>query len=418
MRRTGRFNGSTRLAVALAAVALAGCASVSGEAHQAELSPVVPPTAPPAPEGVNPFVGARLYVNPDYVKAVQGLEATHTSEASLLKRMESLPTAIWLSWIADTKEVSRYLDDALQQQKAGGQPVVPLFVVYDLPGRDCAAESSAGELAADAAGEARYQHAFIDVIAAAFRAHPDQRIAVVLEPDSLSNLVTNLERPRCQTAEGIYKRGIAYAISKLSLPNVFLYLEAAHAGWLGFPKNIDRAAALYKNVLTMAGGPDRVRGFALNVSNYDPAVDPAKTPRDSNLRRQRRDGLRRRPRQGPRPGRRHRQGVRHRHRPRRARVHPLDRLQLVQRQRGRSRRAATRGASAAHRRLPLCEGPGRVRWDLRPERPPLRSDLRLRRRHARRTPGREDVRQVPHRAPQERQPAALRASDGPRAEHV
>ena len=280
MRRTGPFNGSTPLAVVLTAVALAGCASVSGEARQTEVSPVVPPTTAPAPDGVNPFAGARLYVNPDYVKAVQGLEVAHAPEAPLLKRMESLPTAIWLSWIADTKDVPRYLDDALEQQKRDGQPVVPLFVVYDLPGRDCAAESSAGELSADATGEAGYQHAFIDVIATAFRAHPDQRIAVVLEPDSLSNLVTNLDRPRCKTAEGIYKRGIAYAISKLSLPNVFLYLEAAHAGWLGFPKNIDRAAALYKNVLTMAGGPNRVRGFALNVSNYDPAVDPAKTPRD------------------------------------------------------------------------------------------------------------------------------------------
>lgn len=30
----------------------------------------------------------------------------------------------------------------------------------------------------------------------------------------------------------------------------------------------------------MGGGADRVRGFALNVSNYDPAVDPARTPRD------------------------------------------------------------------------------------------------------------------------------------------
>ena len=280
MRRTGPFHESTRLALVLTAVALGGCAGVSSEARPAEVSPVVPPTTPPAPDGVNPFAGAQLYVNPDYVKAVRALEAAHTKEAALLKRMESLPTAIWLSWIADTKDVPRTLDDALQQQKSAGQPVVPLFVVYDLPGRDCAAESSAGELSADAAGEANYQHAFIDVIAAAFRAHPEQRIAVVLEPDSLSNLVTNLDRPRCKTAEGIYKRGIAYAISKLSLPNVFLYLEAAHAGWLGFPKNIDRAAALYKNVLTMAGGPDRVRGFALNVSNYDPAVDPAKTPRD------------------------------------------------------------------------------------------------------------------------------------------
>ena len=71
MRRTGPFNGSTRLAIVLAAGALAGCASVSGDARQAKPSPVVPPATPPAPDGVNPFAGARLYVNPDYVREIE-----------------------------------------------------------------------------------------------------------------------------------------------------------------------------------------------------------------------------------------------------------------------------------------------------------------------------------------------------------
>lgn len=279
MRPSLPFERAAALAVALTAT-LAGCASASTEARHDEVSPVVPATAPPAPEGLNPFAGARLYVNPSYVRAVQALAAAHPGDAALLKKMESQPTAIWLDLLAKVKVLPDYLDDAHAQQQAGGQPVVPVFVLYDLPGRDCAAESSAGELTADAAGEARYQHEYVDAVAAAFRAHPDQRVAVILEPDSLSNLVTNLDRPRCHAAEGIYKRGIAYAISKLSLPNVFLYLEAAHAGWLGFPKNIGRAAKLYSEVLTMAGGANRIRGFALDVSNYDPAVDPAKTPRD------------------------------------------------------------------------------------------------------------------------------------------
>ena len=78
--------------------------------------------------------------------------------------MESLPTAIRLAWIAETKGVSAPTPPARQDQ-----------------------------------------HTFIDVIAAAFRAHPEQRIAVVLEPDSLLNLVTDLDRPRCKNAEGIYK---------------------------------------------------------------------------------------------------------------------------------------------------------------------------------------------------------------------
>jgi len=241
---------------------------------------VTPATGPHAPDGVNPFDGAQLYVNPDYAKTVDGLAAAHPGEAAMLKKMAALPTAIWLSWIADTKDLPRYLDDAAAQQKAAGKPVVPTFVVYDMPNRDCNAEASAGELPANEAGEARYQREYIDVIATAFAAHPDQKIAVILEPDSLANLVTNLENPKCQAAEGIYKRGIAYAVAKLSLPNVFVYLDAAHGGWLGWPKNLGKSVQLYKEVLAMAGGPDRIRGFALNVSNYNPPKDPTNPKRD------------------------------------------------------------------------------------------------------------------------------------------
>src|SRR5437899_3199395 len=80
--------------------------------------------------------------------------------------------------------------------------------------------------------------------------------------------------------EAIYKLGIAYAIAKLSLPNVFLYLDAAHAGWLGWPKNLVKTAPMFKEILTMAGGPDRIRGFATDVSNYNPAKDPTNPKRD------------------------------------------------------------------------------------------------------------------------------------------
>jgi cellulose 1,4-beta-cellobiosidase len=243
-------------------------------------TPVTPATSPHAPDGVNPFENAKLYVNPDFVKEVDDVAAAHQDAAPLLKKLESIPTAIWLSWIKDTADIPRYLDDALALQKSGGQPVVTTFVVYDLPNRDCNAAASAGELPATPAGEARYQHAYIDVIAAAFAAHPDQRITAILEPDSLANLVTNLENPKCQAAEGIYKRGIAYAIAKLSLPNVFLYLDAAHAGWLGWPRNLPKSIEVYKEVLAMAGGADRIRGFATDVSNYDPAHDPGAPRRD------------------------------------------------------------------------------------------------------------------------------------------
>lgn len=233
-----------------------------------------------AADGSNPFAGARLYVNPDYVADLRAVAQRHPEAAALVRKMEAFPTAVWESRIADAASVARHLDAARRQQPAGGPPVATTFVVYDLPGRDCNAQASAGELPPDASGEARYEHQFIDVIAAAFRAHHDQRIAVILEPDSLANLVTNLQNPRCASVADIYKRGIAYAISKLAMPNVSVYLDAAHAGWLGWPKNLVRAVPLYKEVLNLAGGADRIRGFAVNVSNYDPARVVGAAPRD------------------------------------------------------------------------------------------------------------------------------------------
>ncbi len=263
-----------------ARVSIAGLAMLLGSCATAPKPvAVTPATTPPAP-AINPFADATLFVNPEYTKAVQSLIPAHAGEAEMLKKLSVIPTAIWLSWIADTKDVPRYLDLALQQQKAGGKPVITTFVVYDLPNRDCNAAASAGELPASPEGEARYQREYIDVIAAAFAAHPDQRIAAILEPDSVGNLITNLENPKCQAAEGIYKRGIAYAIAKLSLPNVFLYVDAAHSGWLGWPKNIVKTAPMFKEILAMAGGPDRIRGFATDISNYNPAKDPTNPKRD------------------------------------------------------------------------------------------------------------------------------------------
>src|SRR5690606_31687518 len=95
------------------------------------------------------------------------------------------------------------------------------------------------------------------------------RIVAILEPDSLPNVATNLNVPHCAASQELYKNSVAYAISKLSLPNVHLYMDAAHAGWLGWDGNRNTIAKIFKEVLDMAGGPDRIRGFATNVSNYN-----------------------------------------------------------------------------------------------------------------------------------------------------
>src|SRR5690606_14085916 len=128
---------------------------------------------------------------------------------------------------------------------------------------------SNGELRVEENGEARYRSEYIDVIAAHLASMPEQPVALVLEPDSLPNLISNLGVEKCALSHDVYIHSIAYAISKLSLPHVSIYLDAAHAGWLGWETSQRQMAQLVRRVLEMAGGIDRIRGFATNVSNYN-----------------------------------------------------------------------------------------------------------------------------------------------------
>jgi cellulose 1,4-beta-cellobiosidase len=248
-----------------------GCRPLSAERSPATLtggSVVASSNAAAAQE--NPFEGANFYVNPDYAAAVASAPGTDPGDAARFAQVATNATAVWFDSIASTAQATRYLDDAAVKQGSSVAPVVATFVIYDLPNRDCSALAAAGELAVQSNGEARYKSEFIGPIASAFRAHPSVRIVAIIEPDSLGNLVTNLDKPKCKEAEGAYERSIAYAIQALSMPNVWVYLDAAHAGWLGWNGNRDKAASLFAEVMTSAGGQEKVRGFAINVSNYDP----------------------------------------------------------------------------------------------------------------------------------------------------
>jgi cellulose 1,4-beta-cellobiosidase len=219
-------------------------------------------------ERQNPFKGVRFFLNPEYTASVEATAKNHPEEAERIRKVATYPTGVWLSDIKAVENLKGWLDAAKQQQDQSGVPTMTVIVVYDLPERDCSAESSAGELKADENGEARYRTEFIDPIAAQFKAHPDQPIAVVLEPDSLGNMATNMAIPKCQKARSIYKNGIVYALKAFKLPNVSVYLDAAHAGWLGWDDNRAKIAKVFKQVLGEAGGPHMSRGFATNISNY------------------------------------------------------------------------------------------------------------------------------------------------------
>jgi cellulose 1,4-beta-cellobiosidase len=237
-------------------------------------------TPPPAPTTPSPFADVSFYVNPDFVAQVEKTAKATPADAAAIRKVEAFPTAVWLDSIARAKTIGKTLDDAEAQAKKSGKPTMVLFAVYDLPDRDCSATASAGELDAKT-GEQKYKDQFIAPIAAEFKKHPSLRIATILEPDSLPNIATNLESSaKCKEADPIYRHSIAAAIKALQLPNVSIYLDAAHAGWLGWDANREKIAKIFKSVLDDAGGADKIRGFATNVSNYDPPTAGDSKPFD------------------------------------------------------------------------------------------------------------------------------------------
>ncbi|MFJ7335159.1 glycoside hydrolase family 6 protein [Streptomyces sp. NPDC101116] len=236
------------------------------------------PTDPPDPGGPstrvnNPYEGAKVYVNPEW-------SANAAAEPGG-SRVADQPTGVWLDRIAAINGAGGkmglrdHLDEALRQ-KGSGELVVQ-FVIYNLPGRDCSALASNGELKADEIG--RYKTEYIDPIKAilADPKYASLRIVTTVEIDSLPNLVTNTGSrptavPQCDVmkANGNYVKGVGYALNKLGdVPNVYNYVDAGHHGWIGWDDNFGASATIMKEAATAEGATvGDVHGFITNTANY------------------------------------------------------------------------------------------------------------------------------------------------------
>ena len=77
-------------------------------------------------------------------------------------------------------------------------------------------------------------------IVAIFKKYPNTAIALVIEPDSLPNLVTNADLQTCKDSASGYREGVAYALKQLNMPNIAMYIDAGHGGWLGWNDNLSK----------------------------------------------------------------------------------------------------------------------------------------------------------------------------------
>jgi cellulose 1,4-beta-cellobiosidase len=261
--------------------------AVSLTVAAAMLSPVTMTAANAATHVTNPFVGATQYASPDYANQVNAQaaadQASNPTLAAAEAKVANLPTAVWMDKIAAITGDSVHhglrwhLDQALAQQQ-GSTPITAEVVVYDLPGRDCAALASNGELPATAAGLATYKSDYIDPIAAIFAdpKYANLRIVAFIEPDSLPNAVTNTSKPACAAAVPFYESGVEYTLNKLhAITNVYNYLDIGHSGWLGWSSNMAPAAQEFAKVArATTGGFASVDGFVSNTANTTPTTEP------------------------------------------------------------------------------------------------------------------------------------------------
>ena len=236
----------------------------------------------------NPYADASGYLNPDYVASVKAeAAAAGGTLGTQMASVANYPTGVWLDRIAAvnggagvTRTLAGHLDAALAQQASTGKQVVITVVVYDLPNRDCSSAASNGELTIANDGLNKYKSQYIDAISTVMSnsKYSNLRIATVIEPDSLPNLITNLSISKCAEADssGAYVQGVQYALNKLhAIPNVYTYLDISHSGWLGWDSNfapfVTKVTGWVKGT---TAGVNSLDGFISNTANYTPTAEP------------------------------------------------------------------------------------------------------------------------------------------------
>src|SRR6476646_10420234 len=126
---------------------------------------------------VNLFSSARLYVDPASAakRQADAWRKTRPADAALMDKIAAQPVAQWLGgWNVD---IGRDVSDAIS--RITGAKALPVFVAYNIPGRDCGQYSAGGANGSDA--YKKWIRAFANGLG-------NRRAVVILEPDALDGM--------------------------------------------------------------------------------------------------------------------------------------------------------------------------------------------------------------------------------------
>ena len=196
----------------------------------------------------------RFFVPPPADGSVQQiaqlLKSGDAKDASLIAQMEATPAAVWLTGGTPTQVAQQVRTTMFEASLERAEPV---FVLYDIPGRDCSQYSAGGAL-----GTTAYEAWVAAVAHAVGTAHA----VMLVEPDSLGNMPSDCGLPTSTypftNAERFTE--IDYAVTALENdPDTSVYLDGTNSHW--------QQVGNISSRLIQADVAD-TQGFFLNVSNY------------------------------------------------------------------------------------------------------------------------------------------------------
>lgn len=228
------------LAATLSACSDAPTGALGSDSGTAPLSlPSGPAAAPSA------LVGASLYVDPSSParKQADAWRSTRPADAAQMEKIASRPYGIWLG---DWMGADAYTQVEKLTSRITATGAVPVFVVYNIPLRDCGLYSRGG-----AASPAAYERWIAEVA----RGIGERRAVVIVEPDAVPGM-------DCLSSadQEIRLRLIRDAVRTLKASSrATVYIDAGNAGWHPPVKMAPRLRS---------AGIETADGFALNVSNF------------------------------------------------------------------------------------------------------------------------------------------------------
>lgn len=167
---------------------------------------------------------------------------THPDQPMIMQEIATNPVARWLLEGDNTQIINSYLTAAAEKNQLG------VMVAYNIPNRDMGSHSAGGAQNAAAYAEWAIQCA---------KAIGNRPCMIILEPDSIMHMVgrpENEQKTQCDILNSAIDAFAAHA------PNAWIYADAGNGEW----PPAERVAPLLNRLHTK-----KLRGFSLNVSNYN-----------------------------------------------------------------------------------------------------------------------------------------------------